>query len=49
MMAVLCSALAVALTLSIKYFDNRMFCLAAHVLLVIYGIMSFGIIGMALT
>ena len=49
MMAVLCSALAVALTLSIKYFDNRMFCLAAHVLLVVYWVMSFGILGMALT
>jgi hypothetical protein len=48
MMAVLCSALAVTLTLSIKYFDNRIFCLAAHVLLVVYWIMSFGILGMAI-
>lgn len=49
MIAVLCSALVVTLMLSVKYFDNRIYCFTAHVLLVIYWITSFAIIGIAFT
>ena len=48
-LAALCSAVALSITLSIKYTSNRIFFLAAHVLLFIYWIMCFGIVAIAFT
>jgi len=49
MMAIVCLAVSAMVTLSIRYFDNRILSVAAHVLLIIYWIISFGILGMAFT
>jgi hypothetical protein len=48
-MGILCLAVGLMVPLSLVYFSNRLLFFVTHMLLVVYWIVCFGILGMAVT